>query len=213
VQFPSVALEERKAFAVGHLALGYILGKASSKLLKTNISVPAVLTLSVISDVDILIPFVQHRGPVHSVVVAFAVFVPFFVVYRRKAVPYFMALLQHSLPSDFVAGGRIQLFWPLTTQYYGIETSITSPANIGLEWFLFVVSMAIMFKAGDIRTFFKPHLSNLVLSVPTVTVLLPTFLSFPLYVPVSLIPPHVVYMILFIAAITISLVGVFKERF
>jgi len=136
---------------------------------------------------------------------------PFFIVYRRKAVPYFIALIQHPLVSDFVAGGRIQLFWPLTRQYFGLETKITSLENVALELALFAVSMIVMVKADDVKAFFKPSYSNLILAVPTFTVLLPMFASFPLYVPFALIFPHLVFMVLFLAAIAVSLFGVFRK--
>jgi hypothetical protein len=38
---------------------------------------------------------------------------------------------------------------------------------------------------------------NLVLTVPIFTVLLPTFLGFPLRVPILLVPPHLFYLAIF----------------
>jgi membrane-bound metal-dependent hydrolase YbcI (DUF457 family) len=186
---------------VGHFAFGYISSKTSAKLLKTQLNIPLVLMLSVIPDIDILMPFLQHRGPTHSILVAFMVFIPIFAIYHRAAVPYFVALIQHSLVGDYIAGGRIQLFWPVTTQYYGTSISIRSPVNITIEWVMFFVSMVIMFKAGDLEALIKPKNSNLILMIPLFTVLLPTFLAFPIEVPLVLILPHIAYLILFSASI------------
>jgi hypothetical protein len=43
------------------------------------------------------------------------------------------------------------------------------------------------------------------LAIPTFTVLLPTFLAFPLDVPISLLPPHLIYLAIFIASLLITI--------
>lgn len=166
--------------------------------------------MSILPDVDILIPFLTHRGPTHSVLVAFVVFLPLFAFFRKKAVPYFLALLQHSLISDYIAGGQIQLLWPVTIQQYGMGIGIKSQTNMAIEWIAFLSATIVMFKAKDLATLFQPHNSNLILTIPTFTVLLPTFLSFPLDVPQWLIPPHLIYLSIFSASIIIDISQVLK---
>lgn len=194
------------------MALGYILAKASSKPLKTNLNIPLALTLSVIPDMDILLERINglasllpHRGPLHSFVAALIAFLPFFVVYRKRAVPYFIALVQHALIGDYLTGGKLQLLWPISQQQFGIDASIQSAQNVALEGILFVVSIAVMVASRDIVRLFQRHVSNLVLAIPTFTVLLPAFLNYPLNVPTLLIPPHMVYTILFSIAILLEL--------
>jgi len=182
------------------MALGYILGKASAKFLKKDINVAAVMVLSVIPDIDILVPIIQHRGPTHSLITALVIFLPILAIYSLKAVPYLLALISHSMISDYFIGGQIQLFWPLTTQHYGLSISIQSQINITLEWAFFLASMIIMFKAKDIFAFFRSSNSNLLLAIPTFTVMLPTFLGFPLNVPAWLLLPHLFYVSLFCAS-------------
>jgi membrane-bound metal-dependent hydrolase YbcI (DUF457 family) len=182
---------------VGHLALAYVLAKTSSKLLKTSLNIPLVFALSIIQDIDILIPILEHRGPTHSIIIAFLAFIPILAIYRKKAIPYLLALIQHSLIGDYIAGGQVQLLWPITTQHYGIGINIKSQTSMALEWIIFVASMSVMLKTKDIALLFKPHNSNLILTVPIFTVLLPTFLSYPLDVPIALILPHLVYLVLF----------------
>lgn len=196
--------EGKKSFAVGHFAFGYIFSKSASYTTKTKLNIPLVFMLSVIPDIDILIPFVQHRGPSHSIIVALIIFTPIFVMYGKKAFPYFIALTQHSLIGDFIAGGGVQLLWPLTSQPYGIEISIKSPTNITLEWLVFLMATIVMVKTKDTQLLLQPHNSSLILAIPTFTVLLPTFLAFPLAVPIALIPPHVIYLILFLASLLID---------
>jgi len=201
-------------FAVGHLSLGYLLGKASSKLLAVNVNVPLIFTLSIIPDVDILFkPLIEHRGPTHSIIVLFMVFLPFLAVYRKRAIPYFLSILSHPLIGDFFIGGNIRLLWPLSNETFGLSISITSPTNVALEWLLFAACMVVMLKVKDIRQFLEPHISNLLLFIPVITILLPAILSIPLAVPVWLEPPHLVFMILFAAALAVTLFRLFQKTF
>jgi membrane-bound metal-dependent hydrolase YbcI (DUF457 family) len=201
---------EGKSYAVGHIAFAYLSSKASARVLRTRLNIPLALTLSVIPDADLLFPFLEHRGPTHSVITALIVFAPLFFVFRKKALPYFVALVQHSLVGDFIAGGRIQLLWPITTQLFGMTIDIRSTTNVAIEWGMFLASIAVMFVTRDVATFFRCDKSNLILMIPTFTVLLPTILSFPMNVPVWLVPPHVVYSVIFLVAIVLALFGILK---
>lgn len=167
--------------------------------------------LSVVPDIDLLIPFIEHRGPTHSIITSLIIFVPIFAIYHKKATPYLIAMIQHSLIGDYIAGGGIQLLWPITTQHFGTSLSIKSQTNITIEWIIFLTSMIIMLKTNDTAKLLQPHNSNLILNIPTFTVLLPTFLSFPLDVPPWLIPPHLVYMSMFSASIIIDIYKILKN--
>ncbi len=197
------------------------MGSTSAKLLKTRISVPLILTLSIIPDADILlervgIPFLEHRGITHSIVVTLIVFVPFFAVYRKVAVPYFLALISHALIGDYLTG-NVRLLWPLMQEFRlgvnGYRIGIRTPVNIALEWTLFVLMLVVMMKSGDILDFFRQRKSNLILAVPIFTVLMPTFLSVPLEVPLWLVPPHIFLTFLFFVAILMELRGLLKSVF
>jgi membrane-bound metal-dependent hydrolase YbcI (DUF457 family) len=191
------------------MALAYLLTKPTAKKLKVNLNIPLVLVLSIIPDVDILAGVKEfHRGPTHSIVVALIVFIPLFIVYRRKAAPYFIALASHSLIGDFFIGGQLMLLWPLTSQLFGLRElgvyiSIFSPINIALELTLFTAATVIMFRNRDLHSFVQNKKSNLLLIIPTATVLLPTLASYPLQVPILLIPPHLFYLVLFSLSVLI----------
>ena len=138
------------------MAIAYLLGKASSKLFKVKINIPLILVLSVIPDIDLLfIRFIIHRGPTHSIIVAFLVFIPFFVLYRKKAIPYFVALASHSLIADFIIGGKLMLFWPLTETKYGLHElgsyyiPNNSNVNLAIELSLFIIALAILIRTKD----------------------------------------------------------------
>jgi membrane-bound metal-dependent hydrolase YbcI (DUF457 family) len=142
-------------FAIGHLSIGYLAGKASARKLEVQLNMPLLLTASVIPDIDLLLRFLDHRGPTHSLITIFVLTVPFLILYRKTAVPYFVALASHSLIGDFFTGGT-QLFWPLSTEWYGaLNIDVTSLTNALLELVLFFVSVAVMFKTGDLRKIAK----------------------------------------------------------
>jgi heme A synthase len=124
-----------------------------------------------------------------------------------------LAIASHSLIGDFFIGGNIKLLWPLSNENFGLSIPITSPTNMALEWSLFTACIVIMLKVKDMRQFLEPHVSNLLLFIPVFTVLLPAILSIPLAVPVWLEPPHLVFMILFAAAITVTPFRLFQKTF
>ena len=191
-------------YAVGHFALGYLTGKVAAKSLDVNINLPLLFLASVFPDIDIIIPGLEHRGPLHSVILFCLIFLPIFAIYKKRAAPYFIALIQHIIIGDYIIGGEMQLLWPLTTNTYGFHICITSLTSIALEWSLFLISLTFMIKTKDIFFLFKHHPSNMILAIPLLTVLLPTLISFPLYVPLSLLIPHIVYLILFSIPIIID---------
>jgi len=191
-------------FAVGHLALGYITGKATSKLLNANLNIPLLFASSVIADIDLIIPGLQHRGLTHSIIFLSLLSLPAFVFYGKKATPYFVVLILHPLLGDYLAGGGVQLLWPASLEWYGIGIGITSLTGILIEWTFFIISLAIMLKTRDVWALFQQHPSNLLLSIPIFTVLIPTLLSFPIRVPLELIIPHLTYLTLFVLSILID---------
>jgi membrane-bound metal-dependent hydrolase YbcI (DUF457 family) len=194
-------------FAVGHLSLGYLVAKGSAKLLKTDINLPLVFTLSLIPDIDILIPFVQHRTITHSLILTLIACLPFLLAYRTKALPYVAALAQHTLIGDVLTGGYqgFPLFWPITSAAYGLPLDVSSPANIALEWASFVAAMIVMFKTRDLHRLLKHKVAHVALFIPISTVLLPAFFRYPMGVPPSLILPHLAYLTLFALSIFTAL--------
>ncbi len=205
-------------FAVGHMALAYLLSKPTAKKLKTTLNIPAALVLSIIPDIDILAGEGFHRGPTHSIITAALVFIPIFYVYRKTAAPYFLALISHGAIGDLIVGGKIELLWPIIPTPISISPplpyiAITSTANVALELTLFAAATIVMLKAGDLRSFLQPHKSNLLLTIPVATVLLPTFLAYPLTVPTALIPTHLFYLILFAISVLIAVIHAIRPTF
>lgn len=169
-------------FAIGHFALGYLAGKGTSKIFSTKINMPLLLLASVIPDVDLVLQFIfpnifQHRVLTHSIFTLTIIMIPFFILYRKKALPYYAALLSHALIGDFFAGGA-EIFWPLSHNMYGFQNvDITSTIFVMAEIILFVTSLAVMVYAKDLRSLLKPNKYNLTLIVPFTAVLGPLLVA------------------------------------
>lgn len=207
--------EDYNLFAVGHMSLGYLIGKTSAKLLKIEVNIPLILLLSIIPDIDIILGVFLgvplHRGPTHSLIFAFMVFVPFLIFFKKRALPYFFSLASHSVLADFFVGGNIQLLWPISESEMGASQlgfsliQITDPINVALELGMFIFALIVLLKSRDLFKFFRSNLLNLILIIPVFTVLLPTFVSYPLPVPNLLILPHLFFLIVFIVSSLIAL--------
>jgi membrane-bound metal-dependent hydrolase YbcI (DUF457 family) len=144
-------------FAIGHFAIGYLTGKASSKLLNVKLNLPLLFAVSVIPDIDLILQpldqtFFMHRGAMHSIILLSTLMSPFLVRYGKQAVPYLVVLLSHSLIGDFFTGG-FEMLWPLSDGWFGGDfIGMASPANVAIELALFAVAAPIMFKTKDLLT-------------------------------------------------------------
>ena len=115
----------------------------------------------------------MHRGPTHSIITITVLMIPFFMIYRKQALPYYAALLSHSLIGDFFTGGT-QLFWPLSQNWIGaLNLEVTGLTNVVLELSLFALTLPIMYKLGDLQTLLKPNNKSWALIVPLVATIGP----------------------------------------
>lgn len=200
-------------FAIGHFALGYLTGKGSSRLLKVKLNLPLLLAVSVISDVDLILQFVDptlfmHRGPTHSIITFTVLLVPLFIIYRKRAVPYYAALLSHSLIGDFFTGG-LELFWPMSQGWFGFENiDVKSLGSILIELVLFAVTLAIMLRTQNLQSLLKPNKYNWLLLIAFGAVLGPMLQvgrSFEGSIPLLLVIPSLFYLVLFAYSLTVEL--------
>jgi membrane-bound metal-dependent hydrolase YbcI (DUF457 family) len=206
-------------FAVGHMALAYLIGKGSGRTLHVNVNVPFLLVFSILPDIDLIFQTISgtelHRGITHSQLFAVVLFLPIFLIYRKKAIPYFLALLSHSFIGDFFIGGNVQLLWPLQTGF-GLHISIFSLVDEVSELALFGVSTALMIITRDFRIFLRANKTNLLLIIPTATVLLPPLIGYPLTHPLIDSSPvlavaHLFYLALFTIAIALAIKDLLKK--
>ncbi len=205
-----VAQQSRfKMFAVGHLALGYIIGKLSSRILKVKVNIPLLFVASIAPDIDLLIPGVEHRGPTHSLILLLLFSIPLMLIWRKQAIPFAASLMSHPLLGDYLTSINrsqgVQLLFPLSgSWFYGNVGMVGSMLPI-LEIVLLGVMMILLFISKDIKQLVQPHSSNILLSIPIITALLPVFTRFPIPVPKSLIIPHVILIVFLSIPIFIDL--------
>lgn len=85
-------------------------------------------------DVDLILGSfdVAHRTVTHSIIFWSLIFAPFFVKYRKVALPYFVAASQHILIGDLIVG-RTNILWPVADLRIGLGFPILSPLNLLLE--------------------------------------------------------------------------------
>ena len=189
-------------FAVGHLAFGYLLAKACQRLLKVDINLPLVFLLSLLPDADLLFFHdLLHRGITHSIIFLTVVFIPAFLLYRKRSVPYFVAVVQHSLLGDFITGGGAQIFWPLATGFYGLNVSMESNLSIGIEIGGFLIAILVMIFTKDLLKLFKPERKNLLLILPGGAVLVSAVLSWINAASIALLIAHGVFLMIFTVSV------------
>ena len=159
-----------------------------------------MLSASVLPDIDLLFRFLTHRGPTHSFITISVLMIPLFAIYRKKAIPYYAALLSHVLVGDFFTGG-VELFWPLSHNLFGaLNFDVTSLTISIMELVLFLITLPLMYKFGDLKTLFKPHNRNWALITPFGAVLGPLLRAGAgeeSSLPILLVIPSLIYIGLF----------------
>ena len=142
----------------------------------------------------------MHRGPTHSLLTITVLMIPFFVVYRKQAIPYYAAMLSHVLIGDYFTGG-IELFWPISHGWFGaLNLEVTSLPVAATELGLFILTIPIMFKLGDLKTLLNPNNKNWALIIPLGAVVGPLFSAGrgqENSLPILLAIPSIFYIILF----------------
>ena len=189
-------------YAVGHISLGYLTAKLLNRATKQNLNIPAIWTLSIIHDIDLLIPGLQHRGPTHSIILITIVFAPLLFAKKEKVAPYFIATAIHPF-ADYMTKGGAQLFWPLSHQWiqYKNAMSMTSIIETNIELTLFLTLIGTMIILLDYKHLLNSDIRNTLLLVPLCTILLHISTENLIAIPKMLIIPHII--LLGIASISI----------
>jgi len=105
-------------YAPGHLALGYF---AASLTRKNNGSLQRLLIVwffSLLPDIDLLLPFMSHRGDTHSIA-AILILVAVSLIWQGF-LPYAAVYANHILVDDLITRGS-PLLWPIRNQYIGFR--------------------------------------------------------------------------------------------
>jgi len=140
-------------YPLGHVALGYFAGYIVSRVTGEGFSVPLIWVVALSPDVDFFIPFLVHRGPTHSLVVALVLFSIYYALFRR-GVPYFGALVSHSLIGDYFTSYGCKLFWPVFPGWYRSSVAISYAGHFGMgvEIILFMFMLLLLARNYIART-------------------------------------------------------------
>jgi membrane-bound metal-dependent hydrolase YbcI (DUF457 family) len=136
-------------YFLGHMALGYFSARATRSVTRGNFNLFLVWFISVSPDIDVLIPFLSHRGPTHSLVAILVFAVPVLLL-RREWLPYVAGLGSHALIGDLITGTKgtsgSMLLWPFTSSFVdiGVPLRMGSTIELGLELVLFVLMILIL---------------------------------------------------------------------
>lgn len=179
-------------FAVGHIALGHLAAKITNGITKQNLNIPLIWTISLLPDLDFLIPGIPHRGPTHSLILLLLAFTPLIITKKEKIIPYLTAALTHTLIGDLPTGG-VQLLWPVTTKWiqYPIKICMKTPLEANIELLLFISLIATLIISKDYKHLLNSDGKNTLLLIPLITILLPITSRYPVPIPKTLIVPHI----------------------
>jgi membrane-bound metal-dependent hydrolase YbcI (DUF457 family) len=151
------------AYVFAMLAWALIPGvKRTGKLI-----VPAVLLLGILPDADLLLGSlgVMHRTFTHSFFFWIIIFLPIFIIFRLKSVPYFVAVVQHFAFGDLLMG-KVMIFWPFNTSQVGFGIPMPSLVDVTLEMAGLILALGIIVYSGDLKRLFSVNKSNLLMLLP-----------------------------------------------
>jgi hypothetical protein len=132
---------------------------------------PLVMILGILPDGDLLLVNfgVLHRTVTHSLITYFLLFIPLFVIYHWKAVPYFVAVSSHFLFGDLLLG-QVNLFWPLNHSFIGFNFTMGSLIDVALESVGLFLAAGIMIYNGDLRRTLSVDKRNLLMALPLLAI-------------------------------------------
>jgi hypothetical protein len=129
--------------------------------------VPAILILGILPDSDLLLGSfgIVHRTVTHSFFLWILLFIPVFVVFRLKAIPYFVAVIQHFAFGDFLMG-KVMVFWPFSSKLVGFGFGMPSSVDVGLETGGLLLALALLIYVGDLKRLFSVDKRNALMVLP-----------------------------------------------
>ena len=131
-------------YPLGHMAIGYFSAKIIKKITEYNFNLLIVWFLSVLPDIDLIIPNLLHRGPTHSVTLIFMFFLVSYIG-KKRYMPYVAAFGSHSLIGDLLTsnvgewGIGIQLFWPFSTKIFSMPLEMSFNQQMNIEQIIFII--------------------------------------------------------------------------
>jgi len=158
-------------FLVGHSVWGYILASLTARALRLDsvhnsyrFNPYIAMILAMMPDIDIMLYElgVRHRSITHSILFWLVLFIPFLIVYRKRSLPYLVAVMQHIILGDIIVG-KTRVLWPLEYEL-GLGYSITSSVNITVEM-IGIVMMLILARSDGMLAVMKSNIFSIVVII------------------------------------------------
>ena len=170
------------------------------------------MTLSLIPDIDILIPFLPHRGPTHTVLALLIISAALFA-YNKKCLPYSASYAAH-LVSDVFTGtcsGNTHILRPITLEWFQHSTILYMGSLLEsvVEVSLFLVATLVLVYFKDHQSLLTPSLLNLSLFIPSGAICASLISGiYGAFLPDLLLITHLVVFIAFIIILAKNLHGI-----
>ena len=183
-------------FAVGHMSVAYLLTRGLKRGRWQSMSIPLIWASSVLPDLDLLIPGINHMGPTHSIIFAIAAFLPLFLYKGKEVTPYFMGYASHTILGDLITNSNVWLLWPLTQRRFEVPLPFLCKHTFSpnLELALFGLFILVFIITKDYASELYSSGTRPLFLIPFIALLVPVVFGFPLPVPLRLVPPHLVFM-------------------
>ena len=125
------------------------------------------MILGILPDIDILFENfgVLHRTVTHSLLTYSLLFIPLFIVFNWKAVPYFVAVISHFVFGDLLIG-QVALLWPLNQSFIGFNFTMSSLTDITIESIGLLLAVVIIIYNGDLKRTLSVQKRNLLMALP-----------------------------------------------
>lgn len=153
-------------YILGHIGLGYIAFKLINRNKDYDVSI--ALLYSLLPDIDILLPYIEHRGPTHSLLFPTFILIIYLILDPSKF-SYSIPIYTHIF-ADIIAQpityGYMKLLWPINNKIYQINPIVIMRTNqeAYLEIFIFIIS-AILFIKSDYKQFINRSKSYVLLLI------------------------------------------------
>jgi hypothetical protein len=162
-------------FFFGHMSWGVVWASLFAKETRSRdkLFFPAILMSSILPDLDaFLVGYgVAHHSFFHSILFWVALFLPVFIIFRWKAAPYFVAVLQHFAFGDLLVG-EVMLFWPFDLSYFGNISTLFSLFDVVLEIAGLVLMFSILYFSKDLKSYFSGSLNSVWVFLPLAALVL-----------------------------------------
>ncbi len=173
-------------FLVGHSVWGYILASLTARALRLDSAHNSyrfnpyiAMILAMIPDMDIMLYDlgVRHRSITHSILFWLVLFIPFLIVYRKRSLPYLVAVMQHIMVGDIIVG-KTRIVWPLGYEL-GLGYSITSSVNITIE-IIGIVIMLVLARSDGMLAVRRSNIFSIVIIILVLGSLLYLLIPLPI---------------------------------